>query len=405
MKKRILYIHQYFRTPEEGGGIRSYVFAKHLISEGYEVNMLTTDQKEKFSGWRVEDVDGIKVHKCSVLYNNNMGFISRVLAFFKFMIMSRKKSVKIGGDIVFATSTPLTVAIPAMYAKKKLKIPFIFEVRDLWPEIPIAMGYLKNPILRKLALWLEKKAYTEANHIIALSPGMKDGVLTVAPEKNVTTITNISDIEFMQCSEEERLLFRKQQLTMLDDQDLLVVYTGTLGEINGVSYLVKLAKAVYDSGHTNIKFLVVGAGKEECLVRKTAENIGVYDLNFFMLRSMAKSDIPKIYANAVMGFSLFIPVSKMYHNSANKFFDCLASGTPISINYLGWQKEELERNGAGIILDQQDYKRAAEQLILTIMNKETLSQMSVNAKKLAYKFEKKVAVECLENVVKQSLGK
>ena len=102
MKKRILYIHQYFRTPEEGGGIRSYVFAKHLISEGYEVNMLTTDQKEKFSGWRVEDVDGIKVHKCSVLYNNNMGFISRVLAFFKFMIMSRKKSVKIGGDIVFA---------------------------------------------------------------------------------------------------------------------------------------------------------------------------------------------------------------------------------------------------------------------------------------------------------------
>lgn len=405
MKKRILYIHQYFKTPEDGGGIRSYIFAKHLVSKGYEVDMITTDQKEKFSGWKVDDVDGIRVHKCSVVYNNSMSFISRVIAFLKFMIMARKKSVEIGGDLVFATSTPLTVAIPAMHAKKKLKIPFIFEVRDLWPELPIAMGYLNNPILRKLALWLEKKAYTEANHVIALSPGMTDGVLKISPEKNVTTITNISDIGFMQCSEEERLLFRKQKLAMLGDEDLLVVYTGTLGAINGVSYLVKLAKIVYDSGYENIKFLVIGAGKEECLVRKTAEDLGVYNLNFFMMSSIAKFDIPKVYANVVMGFSLFIPVPEMYHNSANKFFDCLASGTPLAINYFGWQKEELESSSAGVILDQQDYKKAAEQLILAIMNQEALSKMSVNAKKLAYKFEKKVAVENFENVVKQSLGK
>ena len=191
MKKRILYIHQYFRTPEDGGGIRSYLFAKHLVSKGYEVNMITTDQKEKFSGWRVSDVDGIRVHKCSVVYNNSMSFTSRIIAFFKFMVLARKRVVKVGGDMVFATSTPLTVAIPGMYAKKKLKIPFVFEVRDLWPELPIDMGYLNNLILKKLALWLEKKAYTEANHIIALSPGMRDGVLKATPEKNVTTITNI----------------------------------------------------------------------------------------------------------------------------------------------------------------------------------------------------------------------
>src|SRR6185312_16720347 len=96
-------------------------------------------------------------------------------------------------DIVYATSTPLSVAIPAMVIKWLKGTPFIFEVRDLWPEVPIQMGAIKNKFIIKLLYKLEKKIYTSAKHVVALSPGMYDGVIKygISPDK-VSMVPNMS---------------------------------------------------------------------------------------------------------------------------------------------------------------------------------------------------------------------
>jgi hypothetical protein len=94
--------------------------------------------------WRSEEVDGFTVHWLHQPYSNHLGFYARLHAFFAFAIRAAKKANQLRGDVVFATSTPLTIAIPAVHAAQRLGVPLVFEVRDLWPNLPIEMGVLKN---------------------------------------------------------------------------------------------------------------------------------------------------------------------------------------------------------------------------------------------------------------------
>ena len=176
---KIIYLHQYFNTPEMSGGTRSYEMARRFVSAGHEVHMITSSREKhnNASGWVKEIIDGIHVYWLAVPYSNKMSFKVRVMAFLKFAVASGAKAYRVGGDVIFATSTPLTIALPAVYAAKRLRKPMVFEVRDIWPELPIAVGALKNPFLKKAAKWLEKFAYKNAAHVVALSSGMADGVI------------------------------------------------------------------------------------------------------------------------------------------------------------------------------------------------------------------------------------
>jgi len=109
---KILYIHQYFRTPDEGGAIRSYYLAKGLVEHGIEVELITSHNKPNSL---ITEIDGIKVHYLPVYYDNSQGFLQRTYAFFKFMRLARKKARQISDiDICYATSTPLTIGLSAI---------------------------------------------------------------------------------------------------------------------------------------------------------------------------------------------------------------------------------------------------------------------------------------------------
>jgi hypothetical protein len=191
---KILYLHQYFKTPEEGGAIRSYYLAKGLVEHGLEVEMITSHNEDKAV---TKIVEGIKVHYLPVKYDNRDGFLKRLLAFFKFMRLARKKAVEITEvDLIYATSTPLTIGLTAMKIKQDKKVPYYFEVRDLWPEAPFQMGVIRNKFLKRYLRSLEDEVYKNADKIIALSPGIRDGIADLQPDKPIALIPNMSDIEF-----------------------------------------------------------------------------------------------------------------------------------------------------------------------------------------------------------------
>ena len=150
---RIVYMHQYFNTPAMHGGTRSYEMARRLVRSGHEVHMVTADSQGSGArgknSWSLTEEAGIHVHWLPVPYSNNMTYRARVKAFISFARYAGLRAVPLRPDVVFATSTPLTIALPAAYAAKRLRIPLVFEVRDLWPEMPIAVGALRNP----LAIW------------------------------------------------------------------------------------------------------------------------------------------------------------------------------------------------------------------------------------------------------------
>lgn len=399
---KILYLHQYFKTPKDSGGTRSYEMARRFVKEGHRVVMITSDTDTEENGdWYQSDIEGIEVHWLPVPYNNKMSYSERIKAFFKFALKAGKKATSFDTDVIFATSTPLTIAIPAILAKKKLKIPMVFEVRDLWPELPIAMGAIKNPIIKFAAKRLERYAYKHSKHVVALSPGMKEGIVkTGYSEDRVTTIPNSSDIDLFTVKDEVGESF-KNKYDWLKDRPL-VVYTGTLGHINGVGYLTEIAKEM-QSINPEVRFVVVGDGVEYQKIKGLAIERDVYEQNFFMLGKIPKMEMPAVLNAADVATSLFIDLKPMWVNSANKFFDALASGTPVAINYGGWQKKELNRSGAGIILSPTDYKKAAQELNMLLSDGNRLNNMGENAKKLAKeKFDRDLLAKELLDVLNKA---
>lgn len=192
---KILYLHQYFVPPDAAGGTRSYELARRLVARGHDVTLVTSSAHMQGSA-RHRTLDGIEVVVLPVDYDNAMSNGERIRAFVEFAGRAAFEAARHPTDVVFATSTPLTIAIPGLAARFLTSAPLVFEVRDLWPEIPIAMGSLRNPLARAAARGLEWLAYHGSCEVVALSPGMADGVAKVGiPRERITVIPNGCDVE------------------------------------------------------------------------------------------------------------------------------------------------------------------------------------------------------------------
>ena len=329
---------------------------------GHRVRVVTSDQSHdaRQRGWSVERRDGLEIHRLGVPYRNAMSYAERIRAFFRFASASTRRAADLGGDVVFATSTPLTIALPAIYLRRRHRIPFVFEVRDLWPEIPIAMGALSNPVARHAARRLEREAYRHAQHVVALSPGMREGVIRGGKEpERVSVVPNSCDLDRFDVPERAGLDFRAARPWL--GSAPLVVYAGTLGRANGVAYLARLA-ASCRAARPDLRFLVVGQGAESEAIEGEAKELGVWGETFFMEGPMPKREMPALLSAADLCCSLFVDEPTLRHNSANKFFDALAAGRPVAVNHRGWIPGLVESEGCGLCLDV-DPLRAAPQLL------------------------------------------
>lgn len=379
-KIHILYYHQYFNTPDMGGSTRSYEIAKRLIKMGFDVSVVTTnrDVKSKRKTYQ-EEIEGIKVYWLNIPYSNQMGFLKRILSFLKYAIKSAVIGVRINPDLVFASSTPLTVALPSLYCSKRKRIPMIFEVRDLWPNVPIAMGIIKNRVIKYLAEYLEKIAYINSAHIIALSPDMKSFIVELGIQENkITVIPNAADISLFQEKKDNIISFRST--LNINEKDVVILYAGTFGNVNGCEYIIRLAERLQHN--TEIKFLLVGEGKEKEQIIQIAKEMKLLNNNLFILPPVKKKEIPSFFRHSDLIISTIINIQALEANSANKVFDGLAAGRAVLINHGGWISKFLESANAGLQLSW-NIDDAAAQLNELANNKELISQMGLNALKLA----------------------
>lgn len=403
---RIIYIHQYFNTPDMRGGTRSYEMARRWARLGHEVHVVAASRDDHGArkDGRSERIDGIRVHWLRVAYSNRMSNPRRVVAFLRFAYLAALKALKLPADVVFATSTPLSVALPGVIAARKWNVPMVFEVRDLWPEMPIAIGALSNPMLIWLARKFELYAYRHSERVIALSPGMAAGVAGRGyPEKRIFVVPNACDIESFNVGPDAGLKWLERYPSLHDKP--IVLYAGALGKMNGVGYLAKIAAAML-SMDPAVRFLVVGDGAERERISNEARALGVFEKNFWMLDPLPKREIPAVLAAASVATSLFVDVKEMWNNSANKFFDALACGRPLMINYGGWHADLLRRYRAGIIVPPDDAPQAAALLHGLLVLPKRLEQCGRAAQKLGReRFDRDLlanrALSVLEDAVTQ----
>jgi glycosyltransferase involved in cell wall biosynthesis len=327
---RILYLHQFFVTRDGVGGTRSYEFARRFVERGHAVRMVT-------AGGARRTVDGIDVVGVRGAYSDYMRatampYLGRMLAFARFALGATIAALRgPRPDVVYATSPPLTMALPAIAASLRFRAPLVFEVRDLWPEAPIQMGALRNPLARRLARALERFVYSRSARLIALSP------VDPAPA----------------------------------GEPFQVAYFGAMGEANDLTAVVEAARLLPD-----VSFVLMGDGKRRAeLARVAPANVG--------FRSGSKADVARLAAESNACLTVFKDVPVLATNSPNKLFDTFAAGRPAIVNMDGWMRELVERNEAGVYVRAGDAAGLAEQVAWLRDHPDEAARMGRNARELA----------------------
>ena len=381
---RILYIDQYFSDRQGISGTRSFEFARRMVDRGHRVTMLTTASRysslfpqRKFL-CRLK-VDGIDVVSLRIGYSHMMGFARRLWSFLSFMTIASVLGVfSRRHDVVFATSTPLSVAVPGLVISTVRAIPFVFEVRDLWPRAPIELGILRN----RAAIWLldtfERLVYRRARKIIALSPGMRDGVIAAgaSPDK-VHVVPNACDTDLFDALPPKNEI--RKQLAWGDE--FVAVYAGTIGMANGLEYLVDLADAYRNLGGGDLRLILIGEGNERSGLQ---EKVLARNIDFIQfVDPLSRQEVARYIAAADMGLTLFKNLPVLATNSPNKLFDYLAAGLPCAVNSPGWTAQAIQDAQAGQVWPPDQPEQAAQELAKLVADPEQAKRMAGNARRLA----------------------
>jgi glycosyltransferase involved in cell wall biosynthesis len=360
---RILYLHQFFVTRAGVGGTRSYEFARRFVARGHEVRIVTAAGG---AGPGTRAVDGIELVAVRGAYSDYvrataLSYPRRMLAFAGFAAAATAAALRgPRPDVVYATSPPLTMALPALAVAAVRRVPLVWEVRDLWPEAPIQMGALRNPLLRRAARALERFVYRRSARLIALSPGIRDGMVAAgAPAERVTLVPNAADLDlFRPAAPPER--FR-------------VSYFGTMGEANDLTAAIEAARLLPD-----VEFLLVGDGKRRAELERSAPPNVV-----FTGPASGKEEVAELASRSSACLTLFKDVPVLATNSPNKLFDTFAAGRPAIVNMDGWMRELVERNEAGLYVRAGDAAQLAERIAWLRGHPEEAERMGRNARVLA----------------------
>ena len=386
----ILYIHQYFKTPEEGGAIRSYYLAKGLVDAGHTVTMLTAHSGSKYQKMFV---DGIHVHYLPVPYHQRMGNFSRIKAFLKFVWLVCNKAVLFKkADVCYVTSTPLTAGLIGLYLRRQFGIPFYFEVRDLWPEAPIQMRAVTNKMVQRFLYRLERRIYQRAEALIALSPGIEQYIRRVVPHQTVHLIPNMSDCRFF--SKSERNVYHERQFDV--EGKFVVTYFGSMGRVNHLEYFIDAARSCQQKQLNEVQFLMVGEGSELDRIKAYAEQLHVENVRFISHQN--KYGLLSVLNITDAAYVSFADHPVLQTNSPNKFFDALAAGKLCITNTRGWIANMVEENCCGFYASPHRPERFVTQLAPFVNDRLLLTTYQANARLLGeQQFEREKQVEHLLN--------
>ncbi|HRX83587.1 MAG TPA: glycosyltransferase family 4 protein [Phycisphaerae bacterium] len=390
----VIYLHQYFNTRYGYTGTRSYEFARRLVAQGHRVSMITAAPgRLPAEGLALPagrtyaeiDVEGINVVPIAAGYANSqamtgMGGYARMRTFMSFARLATKVGRQLQRpDVVFATSTPLTIGIPGRDIARHFGVPFVFEIRDVWPDALVNVGALRNPA----AIWwmrrLARKLYGAAAHIVALSPGMKAGVVAagVDPDR-VSVIPNSSDIDLFRPD----LDGSAQRARLGLGGNFAAVYFGAMGHANGLEYAVEAADLLEQRKRTDIRIVLHGHGGRRTALEEMVRQRGLNNV-VFSDPVPDKAEVARIVAACDACLTIYAHTDVEQSWSPNKMFDALAAGKPVLINVAGWLGETIENNACGRYVDPRNPADLTDALCALADDPQLRQRQGTNARALA----------------------
>ncbi|MBI5842515.1 MAG: glycosyltransferase family 4 protein [Chloroflexi bacterium] len=397
----ILIIHQAFASLDEPGGTRHYEFARLIVSRGHEVTVIASpvsyitgapSQPPPFSAkiGEVPKAEGVRVIRARVYEAHHKSFFHRVMAFFSFMFSSFFIGLKVKHvDLVWGTSPPIFQGVTAWALAKIKRVPFLFEVRDLWPQFAIAVGVLKNPLLIRASEWLERFLYRGADRVMVNSPGFLESVQSRGA-KRTELIPNGADPSMFDPADDGGEFRRVHHL----EEKFVVMYAGAHGMSNDLDVVLESASLL--AGLPEIQIVLVGDGKEKSALQAQAENLNLKNMTF--LPPVPKGEMAKTLAGAHACIAILKPLEEYKTTYPNKVFDYMAAARPVILAIDGVIRDVVEKAECGMFSRPGDSEQLAETIRYFYNNRERAGKMGMAGRAYLEKNFSRAAI--MEKLVK-----
>ncbi|MBF9236425.1 glycosyltransferase family 4 protein [Hymenobacter sp. BT683] len=394
---------QYHTNPDCPATSRHYTLLAH-IAKTHRVTLLTTP------AWKGQQLTqefpwvpaGVEIREAPVPYHNKMGAARRALAFAHYAAWAVREGLKIDKpDVIWGISTPLTAAWAAAQVARWRNVPWVFEVQDLWPSFPIAMGAVPTALARQQLYQMEKRLYKSAQHILPLSPDMSRYIIDLGIEPGkVTTVLNGTDLALAALATPGAVaaLRREQNL----EGKRVILYAGTFGRANDIPTLVAAAENMASDAADSV-WLFLGHGFYEPLVAAAAAR---WPGRIRLVGGQARHEVFRWFALAEVSVVSFLGLPVLDSNSPAKLYDSLAVGTPVIVTNQGWTKSLVEQHSCGWYVPAGDALALAAKLRQLLAEPATGAVAGAKGKALAVEaFDRQQMAQQVQQLLEAAAGK
>jgi glycosyltransferase involved in cell wall biosynthesis len=388
---------QYHTNPDCPATSRHYALLAH-IARSHRVTLITTRtwESQRLSHEFPWVPAGVEMRAARVPYQNQMGVLRRGVAFGQYAAYALREGLRIDKpDVIWGISTPLTAAWAAAQVARLRRVPWVFEVQDLWPSFPVAMGAIPNRWAQRQLFFLEKSLYQSAQHILPLSPDMTTYIRGLGvPQANLTTVLNGTDLDLAARTTAVSVAALREQQGLQGRR--VVLYAGTFGRANNIPMLVAAA-VLLAASHPAVTWLFMGHGFDQAVVQEAAAKYPFIRL----VPPQPRHAVFTWFQLADVSVVSFLGLPVLDTNSPAKLYDSLAVGTPIIVTNSGWTRDLVDTHGCGWYSPADDASALARQLEILFHDPSLLDAAGEAGRRVAAAFDRQKIAESVQEILEQ----
>jgi len=399
---KLLFLSDNFPPESNAPASRTYEHCKEWLKEGIEVTVITCNPNfpygRVYEGYKnklyqSEVIDGIKVIRVWSYMSENKGAVKRIMDYFSYAFSAVLAGLFVKTDLIVATSPQLFTALGGCTLAKIRRKPWIFELRDLWPEGIKDTGAIKNKKILDFLVKMELCLYRKADFVITVTKGLKDNLVSRGIEASkIDIVTNGANLELFQPMEKNKKILHTLGL----ENKFIFGYIGTHGLAHGLEFIIESIQEIQDQ---RVHFLFIGTGAKKDAVVSLAEELELKNVTF--LDPVQKSEVAEYIS--VIDVAL-IPLTKTdIHASLipSKIFESASMLKPILLGVEGEAKDIVEGNNAGLAFEPENKKEFLEGVDKLVSDTSLYNELKVGCKRLAKEFDRKLLASKMLKILHQ----
>lgn len=405
---KILILSEHY-WPEIGAASNRITYmARFLALKGHDVTVICPapnyPEGKLYKGWRNRFFSRMKDGEVNIIrtwmvVNRGGSFFPRILHYVSFMTTAFFAALGCGKpDILVVTSPPLFIGISGVLLSRIWRVPFAFDVRDIWPESAVVVGMMRKGFFFGLAEKIEKLIYRTADHITVTAKGIQKNIVAKGiAESKISFVPNGAELDFFYPIDDGGRARLKNEMWLTNT--FVVLYGGNIGMAQNPGVLVDCAKLLPDQ--SNIMFLVAGGGVQREVLENEAKEMGLKNIRF--LGQIERNEMKRIYGVSDVGFILYKKSDLFANVLPAKLFDMWSAGLPIIINLAGEAAELIERSQSGMVAASEDPAALKNAILKMMRNPEQRKEMGKNGRMFAEQyFDREKIAEQFENILFQT---